>query len=119
LCARAQAGLATAYARQGNRERANGLLSKAIETAESSTSVAHSVPVVSLAEEFYTITAAHLALGAEEEAKLALRRAVASGWRDSQWLCRDPLLEPLRGSPEFAEIVESAGRLPPVSFAAD
>lgn len=119
LCARAQSGLASAYARLGDRDRASGLLSKAIETAEASTSIAHSVPVVSLAEQFYTIAAAQIALGATEKAMRALRCAVASGWRDSQWLRRDPLLEPLRGSHEFADVVESASRFPPVPFATD
>lgn len=119
LCARAQAGLALAYASQGDRDRAAGLLSKAIETAEACTSVAHSVPVVSLAEQFYTIAAAHAGLGATDEAMRALRRAAASGWRDAEWLRRDPLLEPLRGSPEFAAIVDSVPRFPPVQFVAD
>ena len=119
LCARAQAGLALAYASQGDRDRATGLLSKAIETAEASTSVAHSVPVVSLAEQFYTIAAAHTELGATKEAMHALRRAAASGWRDAEWLRRDPLLERLRGSPEFGGIVDSAARFPPVRFVAD
>ena len=119
LCVRVQAGLASAYARQGDRNRASGLLSKAIETAEVSTSIADSVPVVSLPEQFYTIAAAHVALGAAHDAMRFLKRAVASGWRDSQWLRRDPLLESLRGSPAFAEVVASAGRFPPVPFAMD
>ena len=119
LCARAQAGLALSYASQGDRDRATGLLSKAIETAEASTSVAHSVPVVSLAEQFYTIAAAHIGLGATQDAMRALRRAVVSGWRDAEWLRQDPLLEPLRGSPEFAGVVDSAARFPPVRFEAD
>ena len=117
LCARTQAGLATAYARQGDRDRAAGLLAKAVEAAEASTSIAQAVPVVSLAEQYYAIAAAQLALGAAKEAMSTLRRAVASGWHDSQWLRRDPLLAPLNGSPEFAAIVDSAGRFPPVSFA--
>ena len=116
LCARTQAGLATAYARQGNRDRAGGLLAKAVEAAEASTSIAHSVPVLSLAEQFYAIGAAQLGLGAAEEAKRTLRRAIASGWRDTRWLRTDPLLAPLKSSPELSEIVESAGRFPAVSF---
>jgi tetratricopeptide (TPR) repeat protein len=116
LCARTQAGLATAYARQGNRDRAAGLLAKAVEAAEASTSFAHSVQVLSLPEQFYTIGVAQLALGAAEEATRTLRRAVASGWRDTRWLRRDRMLAPLNSSPEFPEIVESAGRFPPVSF---
>ena len=115
----AQAGLALAYASQGDRDRAAGLLSKVIETAEASTSVAHSVPVVSLAEQFYTIAVAHLALGATRDAMGALRRAVVSGWRDAEWLRQDPLLESLRGSAEFEEVVDSAARFLPVRFAAD
>jgi DNA-binding winged helix-turn-helix (wHTH) protein/Flp pilus assembly protein TadD len=117
LCARTQSGLATAYARQGNQDRAGGLLAKAVEAAESSTSIAHTVPLLSLAEQFYMIGAAQLALGDAEEAMRTLRRAVGTGWRDSQWLRRDPLLAPLNGSLEFATIVDSAGRFPPVSFA--
>jgi hypothetical protein len=116
LCVRTQAGLATAYARQGNRDRAAGLLAKAVETAEASTSIAHCVPVLSLAEQFYAIGAAQLGLGAEEAARLTLRRAIASGWRDTRWLRRDPLLAPLNNSPELPEIVESAGRFPALSF---
>jgi DNA-binding winged helix-turn-helix (wHTH) protein/Flp pilus assembly protein TadD len=119
LCARAQAGLASAYARQGDRDRASGLLLKAVETAAASISIAHNVPVVSLAEQFYTIANAHVALGAPQDAMRALRRAVACGWRDSYWLRRDPLLDPLRGLSEFAEVVEAAGRFPPVLFATD
>lgn len=118
LCVRAQAGLALAYALQGDRDRATGLLSKAIETAEASKSIADSVPVVSLAEQFYTIAAAHIGLGAAQDAMRALIRATASGWRDAEWLRRDPLLGPLRGSPDFARIVDSAARFPPVRFVA-
>jgi tetratricopeptide (TPR) repeat protein len=116
LCARTQAGLATAYARQGNRDRAGGLLAKAVEAAEASTSIAHTVPVLSLAEQFYAIGAAQLSLGAAEAAKRTLRRGIESGWRDARWLCRDPLLASLSSSPEFPDIVESAGRFPAVSF---
>ena len=119
LCARAQAGLALAYASQGHLDRATGLLSKAIEAAEASTSVAHCVPVVSLAEQFYMIAAAHIGLRATQDAMRALRRAVVSGWRDAEWLRQDPLLERLRGSPEFAGVVDSAAQFPPVRFAAD
>ncbi len=116
LCARTLAGLATAYGRQDNRDRAGGLLAKAVETAEASTSIAHCVPVLSLAEQFYAIAAAQLGLGAAEEAKRTLRRAIASGWRDTRWLRRDPLLASLNSSPDLPEIVESAGRFPDVSF---
>jgi tetratricopeptide (TPR) repeat protein len=116
LCARAQAGFALAYALQGDRNRAIGLLSKAIKAADASTSIAHGVPVVSLAEQFYTIAAAHVGLGATQNAMRALKRAVASGWRDPAWLLQDPALERLRSFPEFAGVVESAGRFPSVRF---
>ncbi|MBV8071825.1 MAG: winged helix-turn-helix domain-containing protein [Acidobacteriaceae bacterium] len=119
LCVRAQAGLALAYASQGDRERATGLLSKGIEMADASTSISHCVPVVSLAEQFYAIAVAHIGLGALKDAMCALRRAAVSGWRDAQWLRRDPLLEPVRRSPEFDGIVDSAARFPPVRFVAD
>lgn len=118
LCTRAQAGLASAYARQGDRERAHGLLSKATAAAEASTSIAHAVPVVSLAEQFYTIAVARVTLGATDDALSALKRAVACGWRDAYWLRRDPLLAPLRNAPEFTRVVHSASEFPPVVFAA-
>jgi tetratricopeptide (TPR) repeat protein len=127
LCVRAQAGLATAYALQGDRERARGLLLKAMETAETCTSIKHCVPMVSLAEQCHAIAAAHIAVGAwaayglpeRQDAAGFLKRAVSSGWRDSQWLRADPLFEPIRNSSEFAEIVECADSFPSVEFTAD
>ena len=119
LCVRAQAGLASVYARQGHRDRARALLSKAAETAEASTSIAHNVPVVSLPEQFYAIGGAHLALGDMQDAIRFFRRAVETGWRDSKWLARDPWIQPLHGCAEFAEVVASAGRFPPVPFTGD
>lgn len=119
LCVRAQAGLATAYALQGDRDRAAGLLAKAVELAEASISIAHSVPVVTLPEQFYAIATAHTALGATQDAVRALRCAVVSGWRDAKWLRQDPLLERLRGSSELEGVVDAAARFPPVRFAED
>jgi len=119
LCVRAQAGLALAYASQGDRDRATGLLSKAVETADACTSVSHAVPVVSLAEQFYTISAAHMGLGGTQDAMRALIRAVASGWRDAEWIRRDPSLAPLRRTPEIAAVMDFAAHFPPVRFVAD
>jgi hypothetical protein len=83
--------------------------------------------MVSLAEQCHAIAAAHIAVGAwaayglpeRQDAAGFLKRAVSSGWRDSQWLRADPLFEPIRNSSEFAEIVESADSFPSVEFTAD
>ncbi|MBS1831000.1 MAG: winged helix-turn-helix domain-containing protein [Acidobacteria bacterium] len=110
LCVRAQAGMAHAYARHGDRDRGRHLLAQAIETAEASTSIAHTVPVASLAEQFHAIATAQIAFGDTKEALRSLRRAVQSGWRDRSWLQRDPLLRNVREMPDFVAVLRM---LPP------
>ncbi len=92
------------------------LLAQAMETADASTSIAHCVPVASLAEQNYALAAAQVSMGATETAMGFLRRAVDSGWRDGRWLRRDPLLASMQGLAGFAELMECLGGFRLVAF---
>jgi hypothetical protein len=45
-----------------------------------------------------------------EQSLEELRRAVAAGWKDVDWMGRDPELRVLRDRAEFRELIESVGR---------
>jgi serine/threonine protein kinase/tetratricopeptide (TPR) repeat protein len=49
-------------------------------------------------------------LGRKPEALEMLRRAIAAGYQNIDWLTRDPDFTPLRDDPEFQQILQSAGK---------
>jgi DNA-binding winged helix-turn-helix (wHTH) protein len=118
IACRAQAGLASAYAALGERERALGLLAAALRLAEESHLPMHSAAGASLAELFLSVAAACVRARQLDRAAEMLRRAVASGWSDAAWLELDPELAPMRGEAWFTGLIEEVRRRPKVYFAA-
>ena len=103
--ARAQSGMASAYAAMGERERANELLARAIETAKQSEPVEYAAAAASLAELYWSIAVACARMGDRAAALAMLGRAVKGGWRDAAWMKKDPELSVVRGDPEFQRLL--------------
>jgi hypothetical protein len=114
--ARAQAGLAAAYAASGDRTRAADLLRRAQHTAGESELPEHSAAAASLAELYWTIAVGWARLGDAKRTLEALRNALRTGWRDAEWMERDPELELARQSDEFPELLRKLGQAPRVRF---
>ena len=118
ISSRAQAGLASAYATLGERDRALGLLAKALGLAEESQLPKHSAAGASLAELFVSIGAACVRTGQSERALEMLGRAVRSGWGDAAWLELDPEFGPLRREPQFVALIDEIRRRPKLAWRA-
>jgi class 3 adenylate cyclase/TolB-like protein/Flp pilus assembly protein TadD len=91
---RAQATLASFLAARGERAQAEELL-HAITTG---TYMDHHVA--------YSLGVAYAQLGQRDKALRWLRNAVDTGFPCYPWYARDPLLQPLRGDPEFQRFME-------------
>jgi DNA-binding winged helix-turn-helix (wHTH) protein/Flp pilus assembly protein TadD len=118
ISSRAQAGLASAYAMLGERDRALELLAKARSLAEVSQLPMHAAAGSSLPELFVSIGAACTRAGQPEQALEMLEHAVLSGWMDAAWLECDPELEPLRCAPRFVALVDEIRRRPKLAWGA-
>jgi len=105
IAARAQAGLAAAYAAGGDPARALGLLERASTIASESESLEHAAAAASMPEVYWTIAAAWTRLGEREQALAALQSAVRTGWRDTAWIERDPEFALLRSSQAFQSLL--------------
>jgi lipopolysaccharide biosynthesis regulator YciM len=116
ICARVQAGLATAYAATGERDRAAELLSRAMQIAAESELPEHAAAAASQAELYWAIAVACIRLDDLQQGVEGLRRAVAAGWADRCWFVNDPELRPLHGHPGFAALVDAVGRMPRIEF---
>jgi tetratricopeptide (TPR) repeat protein/tRNA A-37 threonylcarbamoyl transferase component Bud32 len=114
--ARAQAGLASAYAAQGDRVRAVELLDRAVRAARESELPEHAAAAASLAELYWSTAAGCARLGDAPGAFELVRNAVRTGWRDAGWMERDPELEIVREEPAFRELVEEVRLAPRVRF---
>ena len=90
--ARAQAGLAAAYAANGDRTRAGELLGRAKQTAADSELPEHSAAAASMAELYWTMAVGWARLGDARQTLEIAARAVRTGWRDAEWMERDPEL---------------------------
>ena len=106
IAARAQAGLAAAYAAAGDHTRALGLLERASDTAIASESLEHSAAAASMPEVYWTIATAWSRIGDSERVLAALRSAIRTGWRDAAWLERDPEFAAFRNLSGFRQLLE-------------
>ena len=93
---RAQASLASFLAAGGDRNRAHEILKEI--TASASYMDHHAA---------YSIGAAHAQLGQHDQALKWLTRAVETGLPCYPWFEKDPLLDPLRGSPGFQRLMSN------------
>jgi hypothetical protein len=117
VAARAQAGLAAAYAAAGERRRAEDLLERASRTARDSESMEHSAAGASMPELYWAIAAAWARLENAGSALYTLQSAVRTGWRDAAWMERDPEFAAVRDSARFQALLDSIRRWPTVRFA--
>jgi tetratricopeptide (TPR) repeat protein len=116
--ARAQAGLAAAYAANGDRARAGELLGRAMQAARDSELPEHSAAAASLAELYWSMAVGCARLGDAARTLEMTRSAVRSGWLDAAWMERDPELRMLREEKEFRQLVEEVRRAPRLRFEA-
>jgi DNA-binding winged helix-turn-helix (wHTH) protein len=107
IAARAQAGLAAAYAAQGDRARAEALLERATGAARQSESMEHNAAAAAICEVYWTIASAWMRLGDDSRALEALVSAVRTGARDPAWLQCDPEFASIRGVPAFGRLVDA------------
>ena len=118
IAARAQAGLASAYAGLGEQERAVGLLQAALRLSEESRHPTHSAAGAHLAELFVSLANACVRSGRPEEALDLLQRSVEYGWMDAPALQLDPELAPIRSHPRFLALIGQLSARPKLNWAA-
>lgn len=116
IAARAQAGLAAAYASLGERRRAEDLVDRVSQTTPQCESMAHNAAAASMPEVYWTLATAWARLGDGGRALETLKSAVRTGWRDAMWMEHDPEFESLRGDPGFRRLVDCIGAWSPVQF---
>jgi serine/threonine-protein kinase len=114
--ARSLAGLAAAYAAQGDCEHAKTNLSQAVESLEKCGNVQSAGADASLPELYHAVAVAYMRSENHDEALNMLVRAAQTGWRDAAWLERDPEFRPLIGDTRFSELVQRIAESPPLSF---
>jgi hypothetical protein len=109
-------GMGAAHAGQGEGSHARELLE---EAAQVLTEIAHTPQTWlwegALGQLYYGLGAAYARLGEQDVALDCLGKAVASGWRDGNWLASDPELMSLRLHACFQTLQEKL-RLLPVIF---
>jgi tetratricopeptide (TPR) repeat protein len=116
IAARAQAGLAAAYATTGEQSRAEDLLERATTLARESEATEHAAAAATMGELYWTIGSAAARLGQSTRALDALRNAIRTGWRDAAWLDVDPEFESLRQTDPFRRLTDEVRRWPGVKF---
>lgn len=104
--ARAQAGLAAAYAATGEEDRARHLLSQAEPRLESCSRLQMSTAATNMAELRHAFAVAYVRLKDPQRAIAHLRDAFHSGWHDVVGLQRDSEMAPLRTQPPFLSLLE-------------
>jgi tetratricopeptide (TPR) repeat protein len=113
---RALAGMAAAYAAQGELERARELLAQSLQRLANARLPVHVTPLAWLAELLYAIAAAHVRTGQYTEALNMLEQALSAGWRDAHWPERDPEIRPLHQEPRFTRFLEELRRCPAIDL---
>jgi DNA-binding winged helix-turn-helix (wHTH) protein len=116
ISARAQSGLAAAYATLQDRERAAELLEKAASLVSQSEESSHNAAGASLDEVYWSLAVACMRLQDRCRALAMLARAVDAGFRDGCWFAKDPEWASLRSEPEFQVLADRIARTPKVEF---
>jgi tetratricopeptide (TPR) repeat protein len=116
---RTLAGMAAAYAAQGESGRAEQLLNEAsshLDTVFSNPGgFIHGVATFELC---HAVAVAHIRLNHLGPARDLLTKAVEKGWRDLHWLKSDPELAPVRRDGSIDALIERVAALPPLHFGA-
>jgi DNA-binding winged helix-turn-helix (wHTH) protein len=115
--ARAQAGMAAAYAATGEEDHARHLLSQAESRLESSSRLQMSTAATNMAELRHAFAVTIVRMKDPQRAIAHLRNAFHSGWHDVAGLQRDPEMEPLQTEPAFLALLEEIRTsVPPLVF---
>lgn len=113
---RALAGLAAAYAAQKDMERSNDLMQRAMCILERAIPPQMSAAGAGLAELHYALATMHARRAETEESLTHLERALNAGWRDANWLHRDPELNAVQREPRFQALTTYLRSLPPLEL---
>ena len=113
---RALAGLAAAYAAQGDRVHSKKLLSQALEKLVQARRPQSAAAGAILADLYYAISVAHVRAENTVEALDALEKAVRAGWLDAHWLERDSELRPLLEVARFSVLLLEIRRFPKIDW---
>jgi serine/threonine protein kinase/tetratricopeptide (TPR) repeat protein len=117
ILARTLAGMAAAYAINGDKGRAEQLASDAKEVLEPLLSEPQSFVLdAGVAQIAYALAVTRLHLGDPAGALDLLERAVDKGWRDPKWLQSDPELEPVRKEAKFLALLGRISAMPSLRF---
>jgi DNA-binding winged helix-turn-helix (wHTH) protein len=116
LSARAQSGLAAAYAAAGEEARARDLLSRAARLASESELPEHAAAAASLSELYWSLATAAARLADLEQAFAMLQNAVKFGWCDARWMENDPELGLVRSQTGFRSLTDTVRRVPKPRF---
>jgi DNA-binding winged helix-turn-helix (wHTH) protein len=116
LSARAQAGMAAAYAADGQCEHARELLDRAVELAGRSEEPAFAAAAANLSELHWSLAVGFARLNDRPHALAMLERAVDTGWLDGAWIERDPELQALRGETRLCALRDRIARTPKATF---
>ena len=113
---RALAGLASAYAAQGETQQARKLLSQARESVDRGADGKLTNPFATLPDLYFSLAVSHTYLGDSPQALEMLEKAFNAGWRDAEWLKRDPAIHPLSRDSRFTDILRAVQEFPRVHF---
>jgi tetratricopeptide (TPR) repeat protein len=116
LRTRALAGLAAAYAGEGQRQRAIDLLQRSIQSLERSVDPQTSAAGANLADLYHAVAVAQVRAESTYEALTLLEKAAACGWRDAAWLERDSELRCLIDHPRLLDLGRQIRRSPAIDF---
>jgi DNA-binding winged helix-turn-helix (wHTH) protein len=116
ISARAQTGLATAYWTLGQHGRSLNLLEKAKEMAIESVPVSLAAAAAAITELYLSLAAGFALSGQKACATEMIARAVEAGWRDAEWLERDPTLTSLSEEPAFRDCLIKIRSFPAVRW---
>jgi DNA-binding winged helix-turn-helix (wHTH) protein/tetratricopeptide (TPR) repeat protein len=113
---RALAGLAAAYAAQGDRERGRQLLAQALRIIEKAVRPQSAAAGANLAELHFALAIAHVRTGDTDEAMESLEKAFHAGWLDADWWERDSEMLPLADHPRFLSLLGQIRRFGKLDF---
>jgi tetratricopeptide (TPR) repeat protein len=112
---RAQAGMAAAYAVQGEHRSSRQHLEEALSRLRG-LDVSSWVFDLAAGQLHYSIASAHLRTNSPEEALHSLNAAIDAGFADAKWLATDPEWELLHDRADYLSVLERIRMIPPLNI---
>jgi DNA-binding winged helix-turn-helix (wHTH) protein/tetratricopeptide (TPR) repeat protein len=113
---RALAGLAAAYAALQDGERSDEVMWRATHMLEKASPPQMAAAGAGLAELHYALATARARRAETGQSLAHLECALKAGWRDANWLDRDPELDAVRREPRFQALTAYLRSLPPLEL---